>query len=633
MRRTCLNAKPNSHFCANKLLRMRFTQFISNCCRICPWLLLAQFASAQDTLAFTDLSFWKNAGANWHIAGKAQAALDKDDQMSMAKGTGVLVNLPTKKDRSNLISAQSFGDVDVSFDFMMAKHSNSGFYLQGRYEVQLLDSWGVQTPSFGDCGGIYARRRWNPAEELFDGVAPRKNACLAPGLWQHLEISFQAPRFDAKGKKTANARLLRVVLNGTLIHENLELSGPTGGPISEQEAATGPFMIQGDHGPVAFRNFSISDRQGAPITISQPFAYQVVYGQFRAPEDFAGKKIELEGTTDLLSWEVAKRENEYAIVFTGQIQVPHAGQHRLLLQNSGRSSLMINGKEVMADAWTRWSNQRMLTVDLPAGNVSIRLTSYKMDNWLEPYLALSIEGPGARPTALQTKSATLAVVAPDPILMEAAEPKVFRSFMDIKPPRSPKKRVVHAIQVGDPAHLHYTYDLDNGAVPQIWKGDFLDVSPMWDDRGDGSSRPRGAVLSLDDVPVVVSKSALFDLKPSEYEPIAHFDPLGYDLDAAGLPTFRYKINALEVEDQLRVMDQQYLSRNLVFRNIPANSDYVCRLALGASIEKIDARTYAIDGQRYYLVLPPGVKPALEQKDGLFALYVPVASRVEYALKW
>ncbi|HAD14076.1 MAG TPA: hypothetical protein DCF33_16760, partial [Saprospirales bacterium] len=72
-----------------------------------------------------------------------------------------------KKSRANLLSTREYGDVDVSFDFMMARHSNSGFYLQGRYEVQLLDSWGVQHPGFGDCGGIYARRRWNPKEELF----------------------------------------------------------------------------------------------------------------------------------------------------------------------------------------------------------------------------------------------------------------------------------------------------------------------------------------------------------------------------------------------------------------------------------------------------------------------------------
>ena len=613
---------------------MRSAQFLLKYCRILPWLALSHLVSAQDSLSLTDLSFWKTANAaNWQIAGNAHAALERDDEMTATKGTGVLLNLPTDKNRGNLLSVRDYGDVDVSFDFMMARHSNSGFYLEGRYEVQLLDSWGVQVPTFGDCGGIYARRRWNPQEELFDGVAPRINACLAPGLWQHLDISFQAPRFDAAGKKMANARLLKVVLNGVMVHENLELTGPTGGPIDEKEAAAGPFMIQGDHGPVAFRNFKISDKQGKPVTVSQPFAYKVMYGEFRTPEDFSGKKADLEGKTEKLTWEVAKRDNNFAINFTGNIEIPQAGKHHLILQTGGRSSLIINGKELLPDAWTWSGNQRSADIDLPLGTSSISLTTYKMDGWMEPYLGLWIEGPNSRATPLQSMSATLAIAPNDPILMDAKEPKVFRSFMDITPPRSAKKRVVHAVQVGDPAHLHYTYDLDNGSVAQLWKGDFLDVSPMWDDRGDGSSRPRGTVLSFDDVPVVVEKTDLFNLKPSEYAPIAHFRPLGYDLDAAGRPTFRYKIDDMEVDDQMVVTDQHFFTRALVFRNVPANTAYVCRLAIGSTIEKLDDSTYVIDGQSYYLRLPAASKPVIEQSGKLSALYVPVTNRVEYGLMW
>ena len=611
---------------------MRSTAPFLHFIRIFPLLVLSQFISAQESLPLTDLSFWEKAAGNWQIAGNAHADLNKDDQMTVAKGSGILVNLPNKKNRSNLISKRSYGDVDVSFDFMMARHSNSGFYLQGRYEVQLYDSWGVQAPTFSDCGGIFARRRWNPKEQLFEGVPPRMNACLAPGLWQHLEISFQAPRFDANGKKTANARLLKVVLNGALIHENLELTGPTGGPIDEKEAPAGPFMIQGDHGPVAFRNFKISDRQGEPVTAGE-FQYKVIYGQFRAPEDFAGKKADLEGKTLQLSSEVARRENEYAIIFSGEIQVPQAGKHRLILQNSGRSSLLINGKLALEDAWSSWGNQRIAEVELPAGLSTLSLTTYKLDNWLQPYLGLWIEGPRARPIALHSASSVLGIVTPDPILLNAANPEVFRSFMDITPPRGAKKRVVHAVQVGDPANLHYTYDLDNGAVAQIWKGDFLDVSPMWDDRGDGSSRPRGAVLVLDDVPVLVEKSELFNLEPSEFEPVAHFRPLGYDLDQDSRPIFRYKMAEMEVEDQLKVMDHKYFNRTLVIQNLPANTPYVCRLAIGSSIEKLDNQTYAIDGQRYFIQIPPGSKPELEQHEGVSVLYLPLTGRVEYSVKW
>ncbi len=83
------------------------------------------------------------------------------------------------------------------------------------------------------------------------------NACKAPGEWQTLEIVFRAPRFDAEGNKTVNARFEKVVLNGTLIHDNVEVAHPTGDNWTKKEHATGPLYFQADHGPVAFRNVRV----------------------------------------------------------------------------------------------------------------------------------------------------------------------------------------------------------------------------------------------------------------------------------------------------------------------------------------------------------------------------------------
>lgn len=615
------------------------------------WLLLfvAAAARSQENLPLTDLSFWKAAdGKNWQIVSDATVDLNEHDRMSVSAGTGVLANLPDSKNRSNLLSVNEYGDVDVSFDFMMAVHSNSGFYLQGRYEVQLMDSWGVQKAGFSDCGGVFARRRWNPNEQLFDGIPPRINACLAPGLWQHMEISFQAPRFNIAGQKTSNARLLKVVLNGAVIHENVELTGPTGGPISEQEATTGPFMIQGDHGPVAFRNFVISSKQGSAVQAG-PFQYKVIYGEFRTPQEFAGKKSDLEGTTEKLTWEVARKDNAFATIYNGKINIPEAGKHRITLQVSGRSSLKVNGKELLPDVWTYTTNPRTVDIDLPTGPANVEIVAYKMDGWMQPYLGLWVEGPGSRPTALHSLSSTLAVVPSDPIELRADHPTVFRSFMDMdlkhfpttaeyagKPnffPDTRKKRIVHAVHVGDPTHLHYTYDLDNGALAQIWKGDFLNTAPMWDNRGDGSSRPEGAVVMFDDVSTIVAKSEMFDLKPSITEPVAQYKPKGYDLDDKGLPTFRYQRMGMDVEDHLETTDGKILTRTLAVSNIPAGQDNVCRLAIGEKIEPSGANTWAIDGKKYYIQLPDGVKPEIAQSGALKVMYLPVTSKVTYKLLW
>jgi hypothetical protein len=83
------------------------------------------------------------------------------------------------------------------------------------------------------------------------------NASKPPGEWQSFDITFRAPRFDADGKKIENAKFVKVVHNGAVVHENVELTGPTRAAISGTEAAAGPLRLQGDHGPVAYRNIRI----------------------------------------------------------------------------------------------------------------------------------------------------------------------------------------------------------------------------------------------------------------------------------------------------------------------------------------------------------------------------------------
>ena len=175
-----------------------------------------------------------------------------------AKGN-IWINGP--KGRTNdLYTKQKFGDVDVHLEFMMSKGSNSGIKFHGHYEVQICDSFGKADAKMegSDCGGVYPRAVLKPAYTHIDkGIAPKVNACKAPGEWQTLDISFLAPRFDKDGKKIANARLPKVVLNGKTIHEDVELQTPTGDRWKNNEMAEGPIMLQGDHGPVALRNVTV----------------------------------------------------------------------------------------------------------------------------------------------------------------------------------------------------------------------------------------------------------------------------------------------------------------------------------------------------------------------------------------
>lgn len=172
-----------------------------------------------------------------------------------AKGDQKILLLEKSQKGADLITDADVSDAEVHLEFMIPKGSNSGVYLMGQYEVQILDSFGKKTNQLkpGDMGGVYNTQ------------APNKNATKAPGEWQTLDIVFNAPRFGPDGKKTENARFVSVKLNGETILENVVVKQPTGGQLPGGEKPTGPIMIQGDHGPIAIRALSIR-----PIEVGGP---------------------------------------------------------------------------------------------------------------------------------------------------------------------------------------------------------------------------------------------------------------------------------------------------------------------------------------------------------------------------
>lgn len=145
------------------------------------------------------------------------------------------------------LTKQEFGDMQLHVEFFIPHlpeefgqgRGNSGIYIQNRYEVQVLDSFGL-IEGAGDCGALY---------EL---AVPKENACLPPDSWQTYDITFHAPKFNAEGAVTEPA-MITVVQNGITIHENQPIPAPTPGGI-EPQVPTAPLLLQ-DHGnPVKYRN-------------------------------------------------------------------------------------------------------------------------------------------------------------------------------------------------------------------------------------------------------------------------------------------------------------------------------------------------------------------------------------------
>jgi hypothetical protein len=151
------------------------------------------------------------------------------------------VATPNKRD---ITSKQEFGDCYLHVEFCepLKGSGNSGVGMQGRYEIQILNSYGKQ-PEAHQCGAFYSQ------------VPPKVIASKPAGEWQSFDIFFRAPRFDTSGKVTETARAT-VYQNGILIHDDEEFQGPTGIQYGDHkgEVPKGPIVLQGDHDTVQFRN-------------------------------------------------------------------------------------------------------------------------------------------------------------------------------------------------------------------------------------------------------------------------------------------------------------------------------------------------------------------------------------------
>jgi hypothetical protein len=186
-----------------------------------------------------DLSQWKNTKdggpAKWEVK----------EGVAIVNGTG------------NIVTKHAFGDCQLHVEWAAPAEvkgqgqgrGNSGIYLQGRYEIQVLDSYDNKTYFDGQAAAVYKQH------------APLVNACRKPGEWQTYDIIYHAPRFDSAGN-VSRPGTVTVLHNGVLVQDNAEIkgdTGPAGAPKYRTHAAKEPLVLQ-DHGnPVRFRNIWIRE--------------------------------------------------------------------------------------------------------------------------------------------------------------------------------------------------------------------------------------------------------------------------------------------------------------------------------------------------------------------------------------
>ncbi len=583
------------------------------------------------TLKLTDISELNGKSQNWSIVGQVHSDFTQELHMETKEGTGILINQPTAENRANIFSRFEHGDIELDLEFMIPKGSNSGIYFQSRYEIQLFDSWGKEKLTSKDCGSIY--ERWDDQkpekEKGFEGHAPKKNVNKAPGLWQHLHIKFKAPKFDSLGKKITNAIFEEVSHNGILIHQKIEVTGPTrAAHISGQfELPKAALMLQGDHGPVAFRNIKYK-LYGTDTLRTNNIEYQ--YFEVPMPitklPNFDTLTPKIKGKTNNIDVnKLSQRRDGIAFKFSGKLNVAIEGDYLFDLLSDDGSALYIGEKQVINHDGKHDFKSKKGIINLKKGSYPFQINYFNY-TWGKG-LWLKYEGP-------MQELRTLEGLYPYPInnikktlLIDPSEtPEMIRGFVNYQDDKR-----THAISVGDPRGVHYSYDLSHGSLLKVWKGGFADVTEMWEGRGiDQLLIPQEMSVELNEHFVASPLKEKMTAFPSKINEDIH--PTGYKIDNRKRPIFIFKYQNLTIEDQY----QPNISSNGIKRTLSINgeSNLFCRAAKAEYIEKINEEFYSVGGFFYFKNLGES-QPIIREINGFQELIYPLQkdNKIVYSLFW
>ncbi|MEX2601609.1 MAG: family 16 glycoside hydrolase [Balneolaceae bacterium] len=577
-------------------------------------------------------------GRNWQIAGAVQSDYLTDHSIQAEEGSGILANLPTGNEDTNLVTNLEHGDIELKIEFLVPRGSNSGIYLQSRYELQILDSWGSENPLYSDIGGIY--ERWDESqpegERGYEGHAPLVNAGLAPGLWQEFHVLFRAPRFDRDGNKVQNARFEFVRLNGQLIQEEIELTGPTRGAVSQTEVPHAPILIQGDHGPVAFRNFRYKTYELTDSLRLGELSYTVYdFNGVRLPDFGQLTDVLAEGVTESFDVTGISPKNEYyAARFSGELEVPVSGEYLFQTQISNGGNLYINGDLVIPNDGEIDYHLLGNIIHLEAGTHQLEM-SYFQRTWSRD-LWLYYEGPNMerRPLGSDGPSASYSVNNPLVVIPEPDHPELLGGFTNY----GDEKRT-HTLSVGSAERMHYSYDLFNATLLKFWRGPFADVTQMW--------RGRGEEQLLVPLNASIEDKSLFVLARSEGNSVTYIDNLPARLSGQeylirdnGFPMFRNRIDGIQIDDEITPDEtNRSLVRVLRYQADEARPGYVAVLAAGSELDQISNRIFRVNGN-FYVRLPDSLVPDIEIRESgeLLLLTLPILqnsnlAEVRYELIW
>ena len=542
------------------------------------WLLAAPLF-AQSDLPVLSLP-QVNRPASWQLVGSI--APKSDGTVKTQPGNSILIG-----SRDPLTLATPTDDFQMRFEMLTTAATNAAVSLPTG-----------QTLSFGSMRDL-------------------TRLLKAPGLWQTVELWYKA------GKTNSPAMLEKLILNGVTVREGQVLTGKTGGPVS----------VMAPSGTIAIRNVGyrvLSARNVAQW--SSPISYTIVEGGYiGSREEARTKKVLKQDTTAQLNYEVSYGQpRQHTTFFTGKLNALQAGDYRFELNRGGQGGVWIDGKEVIPMDHRELGQPSVGNATLTAGPHEVQV--YFSRSWFRPGLGLFVSQAGTRPQPLH---ALASLPDPDPVGVISVTPEtkaqLIRSFVQM--PGEKTKRT-HSLSVGSPSGYHYTLDLNQMALLQVWKGDFANVTEMWYERGEPQLlSPMGTTVHLPAQPaLMVLTNEATTWPDSLTDNTLRYK--GLTVDKQGAPTASYELAGLTVTDAIQAQGDA-LVRTLSLTGSPDGTTY-CRVAAGATVEEVGKGLYAVNNHSYYVRFDPKAKVKMRQSNGKQELLLPVgmkngAGSVQYAI--
>jgi hypothetical protein len=435
---------------------------------------------------------------------------------------------------------------------------------------------------------------------------------------------------------------VEVYHNGVLVQKNIEVTGPTRAAAYTDEKPLGPLMVQGDHGAVALRNIRYKAYSPALPALTE-LKLRAYDGRFDALPDFSTLRPSVEMDLEALAHQAPASREGYAGQITGTLQVPAAGTYLLNLNlawipqeinpafpNGGE--LYIGGRKVLSLDGKGGSEAASL-VPLAAGSHPVELRYFKTNTSRNNAMSLTVEGPGVAATTFS--SPPLRTFTPVGAIMVQADrkPVLQRGFVN----HQGRKRT-HVLSVGEPDKANYAVDLSTGMFLQVWRGNFLETTPMWAGRGETQlAVPQGSVLAF---PARPALTFLADAGAAWPDSNAAYSYQGYDISPAGRPIFKYLLGAASVRESFEPAEGgRKLAHSLTVTPGSETQTIWCLVAEGKDITRLPNGLYAVNDKQYFIELAGKEKPLIRTTNrNTQELLLPVRAKdkvttVKYALVW